>query len=47
VPQDGGNYTIDHTATVFLMDREGRLQSTLDMKESDAAAVAKLRGLAA
>ena len=43
VPQDGGNYTIDHTATVFVMDREGRLQSTLDMKESDEAALAKLR----
>jgi protein SCO1/2 len=46
VPQDGGNYTVDHTATVFLMDREGRLQSTLDMKESDTAALAKLRRLA-
>ena len=43
VPEDGGNYTIDHTATVFVMDREGRLQSTLDMKESDEAALAKLR----
>ena len=47
VPQDGGNYTIDHTATVFLMDRDGRLQSTLDMKEDDAAALAKLRRLIA
>ena len=47
VPQDGGNYTIDHTATVFVMDREGRLQSTLDMKESDEAALAKLRRVAA
>ena len=45
VPQDGGNYTIDHTATVFLMDRHGRLQSTLDMKESHEAALAKLRRL--
>ena len=47
VPQNGGNYTIDHTATVFLMDRDGRLQSTLDMKEDDAAALAKLRRLIA
>ena len=45
VSQDGGNYTIDHSATVFLMDRGGRLQSTLDMKENDAAALAKLRRL--
>lgn len=47
VPQDGGNYTIDHTATVFLMDRDGRLQSTLDMEENYAAALAKLRRLVA
>ena len=47
VPQDGGNYTVDHSATVFLMDRDGRLQSTLDMKESDSAALAKLRRLVA
>ena len=45
VPQDGGNYTVDHSATVFLMDRDGRLQSTLDMKEGDEAALAKLRRL--
>ena len=47
VPQEGGNYTVDHSATVFLMDREGRLQSTLDMKEGDAAALAKLNRLGA
>ena len=45
VPQEGGNYTVDHSATVFLMDRSGRLQSTLDMKESDEAALTKLRRL--
>ena len=44
-PQSGGNYTMDHTATVFLMDRDGKLQSTLDMKESDEASLAKLRRL--
>lgn len=47
VPQEGGNYTVDHSATVFLMDRERRLQSTLDMKENEAAAIAKLRRLVA
>lgn len=47
VPQEGGNYTVDHSATVFLMDQDGRLQSTLDMKESDEAALAKLRRLVA
>lgn len=47
VPQDGGNYTVDHSATVFLMDRDGRFQSTLDNQESDSAALAKLRRLVA
>lgn len=47
VPQDGGNYTIDHSATVLLMDRNGRFQSTIDMKEDDEAALAKLRRLIA
>lgn len=47
VPQDGGNYTVDHSATVFLMDGDGKLQSTLDMKESDEAALAKLNRLVA
>jgi protein SCO1/2 len=47
VPQDGGNYTVDHSATVFLMDRDGRLQSTLDMKEGDEPALAKLHRLVA
>jgi protein SCO1/2 len=47
VPQDGGNYTVDHSATVFLMDRNGRFQSTLDNQESDSAALGKLRRLVA
>ena len=47
VPQEGGNYTVDHSATVFLMDDRGRLQSTLDMKDGDAAALAKLERLVA
>lgn len=47
VPQESGNYTVDHSATVFLMDGQGRFQSTLDLKESDAAALAKLKRLVA
>lgn len=46
-PQEGGSYTIDHTATVFLMDRDGRLHSTLDMKEGDQASLSKLQRLVA
>jgi len=45
IPLEGGDYTIDHTASVFLMDRAGRLQSIIDHKESQDMALAKLRRL--
>lgn len=45
VPIDGGDYVVDHTATVFLMDAAGRFFSTLDHKEGDAPKLAKLRRL--
>jgi len=45
VPQPGGDYTIDHTASVFLMDRAGKLQSIIDHHEAEASALAKLRRL--
>lgn len=45
VPQPGGDYTIDHTASVFLMDRTGKLQSIIDHHEAEASALAKLRRL--
>lgn len=46
VPTSGGDYTIDHTASVFLMDAEGRFTTTVDHHENSEAAVAKLRRLA-
>ena len=45
VPVDGGDYTIDHTAAVYLMDREGKLQSIIDYHESPDASLAKLERL--
>ncbi|KPL68586.1 electron transporter SenC [Erythrobacter sp. SG61-1L] len=45
VPQPGGDYTIDHTASVFLMDRDGKLQSIIDHHETEAASLAKLQRL--
>lgn len=47
VPVDGGDYVIDHTATVFLMDAEGRFFGTLAHDEGDASRLAKLRRLVA
>jgi protein SCO1/2 len=32
VPLTGDDYTMDHTAAVYLMDRNGRFVKTLDMK---------------
>lgn len=45
VPVEGGDYTIDHTAGVFLMDAGGRLQSIIDHHEQEPAALAKLNQL--
>lgn len=47
VPIEGGDYTVDHTATVFLMDGEGRFVSTIDYHEEPAVALQKLRRLLA
>lgn len=45
VPIGNGAYTIDHTATVFLMDRQGNFFSALDVHDREEAALAKLRRL--
>lgn len=49
VPNDpakpDGDYTIDHTAGIFLMDAKGRLSSIIDHHEAEATALDKLRML--
>jgi protein SCO1/2 len=45
VPQPDGDYTIDHTATVFLMGRKGEFVTTIDGQEGQPPALAKLRRL--
>jgi hypothetical protein len=42
---EGADYTIDHTASVYLMDADGRLQSIIAYDEADANALAKLKRL--
>ena len=44
-PTSDGGYTMDHTATVFLMNREGKLASTISYGEEQASRMAKLRKL--
>jgi protein SCO1/2 len=46
-PLDGGGYTMDHTATVFLLDAEGRLEGTISRQETKETAVAKIERLVA
>jgi protein SCO1/2 len=43
VPLDGGDYTMDHTALVYLMDKDGQFVAPFDLKRSPAAAAADLR----
>jgi len=43
VPLDGGDYTMDHTAIVYLMDKEGRFVSPFSLKRTAEVAAADLR----
>jgi protein SCO1/2 len=43
VPLDGGDYTMDHTALVYLMDKDGQFVAPFDMKRTPEAAAADLR----
>ncbi|MCH8686783.1 SCO family protein [Pedomonas mirosovicensis] len=45
VPQGSDDYTIDHTATVFLMDADGNFAGTIDMHEPREVALRKLQRL--
>jgi protein SCO1/2 len=45
---DGGDdYTMNHTATVYLLDSRGQFQGTIAYQEDDATALEKLRNLIA
>ncbi|NTC84019.1 SCO family protein [Agrobacterium tumefaciens] len=47
VPTEGGNYTMDHTAGVYLMDANGAFKGTLDMHEPRETRLHKIRNLVA
>nr|WP_283938569.1 SCO family protein [Sphingomonas alba] len=42
----GDDYTIDHTATVLLFDKDQKFQATIAPDEPDETAIAKLKKLA-
>jgi len=43
VPLDGGGYNMDHTAIVYLMDKDGRFVAPFTLKRRPAEAAAELR----
>lgn len=47
VPDSSGGYSVDHTATVLLFDRNGKFTGTIAPEEQDGAALSKLRRIAA
>jgi protein SCO1/2 len=45
VPLDGGDYTMDHSTPVYLVDASGGFRTLIAYQEPPAEAVAKLRAL--
>jgi protein SCO1 len=43
VPLQGGDYTMDHTAIVYLMDKNGQFVAPFDLKRTADASAAELR----
>jgi len=43
VPLEQGGYTVDHTAIVYLMDKQGRFVAPFSLKRTTDASVAELR----
>ena len=46
VPTEGGDYTMDHTASVLLLDSKGNFFGTIAYEENPETALAKLKRLA-
>ena len=43
IPLDGGEYTMDHSVFVYLMDKEGRFVTLFNLKRRPEEAAAELR----
>ena len=43
VPLEQGGYTMDHTAIVYLMDKQGRFVSPFSLKRTTELSAAELR----
>jgi len=47
VEQPGGGYSVDHTASVMLLDKNGQFVATLSPEEGDQVALDKLKRITA
>ncbi|MEO5806259.1 SCO family protein [Devosia sp.] len=47
VPGENGDYSMDHTATVFLLNSKGEFEGTIAYQEDSRTALEKLRNLLA
>jgi len=47
VPLEGDDYTMDHTASVFLLNEQGEFEGTIAYREEMATAIGKIRKLLA
>lgn len=47
VEQPGGSYSVDHTASVILLDKDGQFVATLSPEEGDQVALDKLKRITA
>ncbi len=47
VADPGGGYSMNHAATMFLVNAAGRIEATIAHDEPDASALAKIRRLVA
>lgn len=45
VPLENGDYTMDHTASVFLLNRDGEFEGTIAYREDTQTAIGKLQKL--
>ncbi|VAW17051.1 Cytochrome oxidase biogenesis protein Sco1/SenC/PrrC, thiol-disulfide reductase involved in Cu(I) insertion into CoxII Cu(A) center [hydrothermal vent metagenome] len=43
--EQGDDYTMDHSASLFLLDAQGRMKSTISYQENEEVALTKLRNL--
>jgi protein SCO1/2 len=43
VPADHGDYSMDHTALVYLMDKQGRFVAPFSLKRRPEESAAELR----